>query len=79
MTSTKMEFIIWVTLSHIKEYVDPEKIEAMMSWAAPRKLTDIRSFVGLGGYCKGFTEGYFADKVESMYEPRKLACELVVP
>ena len=50
-----------------------------MSWPAPRKLTDVRYFVGLAGYCKRFIEGYFAGKVESMYRLRKHASELVVP
>ena len=49
-----------------------------MSWPAPRKLTDLRSFVGIAGYCRRFTEGYFAGKAESMYRLRKPACELVV-
>ena len=35
--------------------VDPKKIEGMMSWPAPRKLIDVRYFVGLAGYCKRFT------------------------
>ena len=60
-------------------FIDPENIEAMMSWPAPRKLTDVRHFVGLAGYCRRFTKGYFASKVESMYGLRKPACELVVP
>ena len=59
--------------------VDPEKIDAMRSWLAPRKLTDVKSFVPLAGYYRRFTEGYFAGKIESMYGLRKLACELVVP
>ena len=58
--------------------VDPERIEAMMSWPNPRKLTNVRYFVGLARYCRRFIEGYFADKVESMYGLRKPACELVV-
>ena len=56
-------------------YVDPEKIEAMMSWPTPRNLTDLRSFVGLAGYCRRFTEGYSVGKAESMYRLRKHACE----
>ena len=59
--------------------VEPEKIEAMMSWPTPTKLTDVRSFVGLAGYCRRLTEGYSASKVESMYRLRKPACEHVVP
>ena len=59
--------------------VDPEKIEASMIWPAPRKVTDAIYFMGLAGYCKRFTKGYSASKVESMYRLRKPACELVVP
>ena len=66
-------------ISYKGTYVDPENIEAVMTWPAPRKLTDVRYFVGLAGYCKRFTEGYYAGKVESMYRLRKFACELVVP
>ena len=58
---------------------DPENIEAMMSWPAPRKLTDIRYFVGLAGYCKKLTKQYFASKVNPMYRLRNPACELVLP
>ena len=50
-----------------------------MSWPAPRKLTDVISFVGLVGYCRKITEKYFANKVDSTYGLRKSACELVVP
>ena len=60
-------------------FVDPENIEAMRSWPAPRKLTDVRYFVGIVGYCKRFTEGYSVGKAKSMYRLRTPACELVVP
>ena len=50
-----------------------------MSWPAPRKMTYVRSFVGLAGYCRKFTEEDFVGKFESMYRLRKPACELVVP
>ena len=59
--------------------VDPEKIEAIMSWPAPRKITNVRPFVGLAGYCRKFTEGYSTGKVESMYSLKRPTCELVVP
>ena len=59
--------------------MDPEQIEAMMSWPTSRKLIDVRSFVGLAGYCRKFTKEYFAGKVEPMYRMGKPACELVVP
>ena len=60
-------------------FVDPKNIEAMMSWPAPRKLTDVRSFVALAEYCMKFTEEDWSGKVESMYRLRKSAWELVVP
>ena len=44
-------------------YVDPEKIEVVMSWLARRNLTDVRYFVGLAGYYRRFTEGYSIGKL----------------
>ena len=58
---------------------DPERIGAMMSQLASRKLKDVRSFVGLVGYCRKFIEEDFVGKVESMYRLRKPAFEHVVP
>ena len=58
---------------------DPENIEAMMNWPAPRNLTYIRPFVGLAGYCSKLTKEDSAGKVEPMYILRKPTCELVVP
>ena len=58
---------------------DLEKIKAMMSWSAPRKLTDIRYFGGIDGYCRKFTKEDPASKVKHMYRMRKSTCELVVP
>ena len=54
---SKCEF--WLTsvtfLGHVvsKEgiRVDPSKIEAVRGWAQPTSPTEIRSFVGLEGYC----------------------------
>ena len=60
-------------------FVDPEKIEAMMSFPSLRKLTNVRYFVGLAGDCRRFTEGYSTGKSESMYRMRNYSCELVVP
>ena len=59
--------------------VDSEKIEAIMSCPTPRKMIDVRSLVGLVGYCRKFMEGYYAGKVEPMYRLSRPACELVVP
>ena len=38
--------------------VDPERIEAIMSWSAPRKMTNVRYFMGLAGYYRRFIEGF---------------------
>ena len=38
--------------------VDPKKIEAIMNWATPRNVTDVRSFMGLVGYYMRFIEGF---------------------
>jgi hypothetical protein len=37
--------------------VDPEKIEAIREWSAPRNVTEVRSFIGLVGYYRIFIEG----------------------
>ena len=58
---------------------DPEKIQSMIICPAPNKLTYIRSFVGLAGYCRKLTKEDYVGKVNAMYMHRKLACELVVP
>ena len=34
--------------------VDPDKVEAVVSWRRPRSITDIRSFLGLAGYYRRF-------------------------
>nr|GEV05678.1 putative reverse transcriptase domain-containing protein [Tanacetum cinerariifolium] len=38
-------------------HVDPAKIEAINSWAAPTKPTEVRQFLRLDGYYKRFIEG----------------------
>jgi hypothetical protein len=38
--------------------VDPEKIEAIRGWSAPKNVTEVRSFMGLAGYYRGFIEGF---------------------
>ena len=37
--------------------VDPQKIEAIVDWKPPTKVTEVRSFLGLAGYYRKFVEG----------------------
>nr|GFB32099.1 reverse transcriptase domain-containing protein [Tanacetum cinerariifolium] len=38
--------------------VDPAKIESIKDWASPKTLTEIRQFLGLVGYYRGFIKGF---------------------
>ena len=38
--------------------VDPEKVEAMMSWERPKSVFKIRNFLGFEGYYKRFIEDF---------------------
>jgi hypothetical protein len=38
--------------------VDPEKIEAIREWSAPKNVTKVISFMGLAGYYRIFIEGF---------------------
>ena len=61
---SKCEF--WLTevrfLGHIVSTsgvsVDLEKVEAVMSWERPKSVFEIRSFLGLEGYCTRFIEEF---------------------
>ena len=44
---------------------DPEAVEAVMTWKAPRTDTQLMSFLGFANYYREFIKGY-ADKVYSM-------------
>jgi hypothetical protein len=36
--------------------VDPSKVKDVLSWNTPQNVSDIRSFLGLTGYYRGFIE-----------------------
>jgi hypothetical protein len=38
-------------------YMDPSKVQAVLSWNAPTSVSDIWSFLGLAGYYRRFIEG----------------------
>jgi hypothetical protein len=38
--------------------VDPEKVKAVVEWTRPTSVFKIRSFLGLAGYYRCFTEGF---------------------
>ena len=38
--------------------VNPEKVEAVMSWERPKSVFEIRSFLGMDGYYRKFIEDF---------------------
>ncbi|GJS06402.1 putative reverse transcriptase domain-containing protein [Tanacetum coccineum] len=49
----EVHFLSYV-VNHNGIHVDPSKIEAVKNWKAPTTLSEIRSFLGLGGYYRRF-------------------------
>ena len=54
---TEVKFLGHV-LSASSVSIDPEKVEAVMSWERPRSIFEIRSFLGLAGYYRRFIENF---------------------
>ena len=38
--------------------MDPQKIEAVVSWKPPKNVSEVISFLGLAGYYRKFVEGF---------------------
>lgn len=43
--------------------VDPDKIKAIVEWPIPKKILEVRSFMGLASYYRRFVEGF--SKIEN--------------
>ena len=39
--------------------VDPEKVEAVMSWEILKSVFEIHNFLGLVGYCRRFIKDFY--------------------
>ena len=54
---TEVKFLGYIVLASGVS-VDPEKVEAVMSWERPNSVFEIRSFLGLMRYYKRFIEDF---------------------
>ena len=39
-------------------YVDPSKVEAVVDWARPTNVSEVKIFLGLAGYYRRFVKGF---------------------
>ena len=37
---------------------DPEKVDSIVKFPTPKKVNDVRTFLGLTGYCRRFSPNY---------------------
>ena len=51
--------------------VDPEKVEAVMSWERPKSVFEIRSFLGFAWYCRRFIEDFSRLAARAGNEPSR--------
>jgi hypothetical protein len=53
--------------------VDPEKVQAIREWPAPRNVAEVRSFMGLVGYYRRFIAGFskIAHSITSLQKKEK--------
>ena len=54
----EVRFLGHVVVSASRVSVDPEKVEAVMSWERPKSVFELRSFLGLTGYYRRFIENF---------------------
>jgi hypothetical protein len=38
--------------------VNPEKVQAIVDWPAPKTVKDVRAFLGISGYYRKFIQSY---------------------
>nr|GEY03450.1 retrotransposon protein, putative, Ty3-gypsy subclass [Tanacetum cinerariifolium] len=51
--------------------MDLAKVEAITKWPRPKKVTEIKSFLGLADYYRRFVEGFSCFTIDKDYEERK--------